>query len=135
MRAPEQDAVEDSHRVQLARPGPEERVPGRRPWRLVDVDEPPPLVDPGPPQAHLGWQLVLLPRVRPDRIAEQGLVVATAEPVVAAVLLVGPADRKIRRPADLVIHDRVVANRRSDDRVAWRVSAPNNSSKSLRSMT
>ena len=118
MRAPQQHPVEDPHRVQLARPRPEERVPRRRPWRLTDVDEPALLVDPGAPQAHLGWQLVLLPRLRSDRIAEQGLVLPPAEAVVAAVLLVGPADRQIRRPADLVVHDCAVANGGPDDRVA-----------------
>ena len=117
MRAPEQDSVEDPHRVQLARPRPEERVPGRRPRWLGYLDEPAPLVDPGPPEADLGWRLVLLPRVRPDRIAEQGLVVPAPESVVAAVLLVGQANRQIRRAADLVIHDRVIANGRTDNRV------------------
>ena len=40
-------------------------------------------------------QLVALPRVRPDGIAEQRLVVAAPQAVVAAVLLVGPADGEV----------------------------------------
>ena len=43
----------------------------------------------------LGRQLVLLPAVRADGVAEQRLVVAAFDPVGAAVLLVGPADREV----------------------------------------
>ncbi len=37
---------------------------------------------------------------------------------VAARLLVGPPDRQISRAADLVVHDRVIPDRRSGDRMA-----------------
>ena len=68
----------------------------------------PSLVDPRLPQLHLGGQLVLLPRVRADRVAEQRLVISPSQPVAAPVLLVGPPDREILGGGDLVVDDRPI---------------------------
>ncbi len=118
VRAPEQHAVEDAHRMQLARAGAQERVARGLARGLDQLCQPPVLVAPRAPQPHLGRQLVALPRVRADVVAEQGLVVATAQPVVAALLLVGPADRQVSATVDLVIDDRAIAHGRTEHGVA-----------------
>ena len=118
MGAAEQHAVEDAHGVQLARARAHERVPRRLARLLRELGQATVLVAPRAPQAHLGRQLVALPRVRADVVAEQRLVVAAAQAVVAAVLLVGPADRQIRARADLLVDDRTIAHGRTDHRVA-----------------
>ena len=69
---------------------------------------------PGPPELQLGRVQEPLPGLRADRVAEQRLVVAAAQPVGAAVLLVGPADREVVAAGDLVVDDRAVAHRRAD---------------------
>ncbi len=56
--------------------------------------------------------------MRADGVAEQRRVVAAAQPVVAAVLLVGPARGQVSARAKLVVDDRLLAHRRSHDRVA-----------------
>ncbi len=53
--------------------------------------------------------------MRPDRIAEQRIVVAPDQPVMPALLLVGPAARQIGEPGDVVVDDRPVAHRRPED--------------------
>ena len=70
------------------------------------------------PEAHARGQQPALPRVRPDRVAEQRLVVAALEPVGGRLLHVGPADGQLVGRGDLVVHDRTVADGRPDDAVA-----------------
>ena len=118
MAVSQEHSVEDPDPVQLARARTEKRVAWRLPGRLRDFVEPAVIVDKRPPQLHLGGQLVLLERVWSDGITEQGLVLAPPEPVVAAVLLVGPPDRQIAAARNLVIDDRLLTNGGSDDRVA-----------------
>src|ERR1019366_3193722 len=59
----------------------------------------------------------LLERMRSDGVAEQRLVVAPAQPIVATVLLVGPSRRKLGGTGDLVVDDRAIADPGPDDRV------------------
>ena len=47
------------------------------------------------PQAQHGRMQELLPRMRPDSIAEHRVVVAPGKPIAPAVLLVSPARRQI----------------------------------------
>ena len=114
----DQHPVEDPDRVQLTRPRAEERISGRLVRRLGDVHERTTLIDPRLPQLHLGRQLILLPRVRSDSVAEQRLVVPAAQAIVASVLLIGPPDRQIGCRRDLVVDDRLLPDRWSDDRVS-----------------
>ena len=111
------DAVEDRHRVQLARPHADEGV--ARAWlRLLELGQRAVLAEPGAPQPHLRRQLELLPRVRPDGVAEQRVVVAA----LAAGSGRRPARRSSRpagrRSSELVVDDRAVGDRRTDDGVA-----------------
>src|SRR5450755_162881 len=117
MHAAEQHSVEHSDRVQLTRPRPEERKAEGFTWWLGYLAQPTVLVDPRPPELYVRRQLVLLPGVRTDGVAEQRLVVPSPQAVMAAVLLVGPADREIPSGADLVVDDRPIADRGTDDRV------------------
>ena len=76
------------------------------------------------PQPDAGRQEELLPRVRPDRVAKAGLVVAALEPVAARLLVVSPADRQVGRRLDVVVDDRAVANGRADGAEAVRRERP-----------
>jgi hypothetical protein len=69
----------------------------------------------GSPQALTRDMQKLLPRMRADRIAEQRVVLAAAQPVMPALLLVAPAARQIGERSDVVIDDRPVAHGRPDD--------------------
>ncbi len=106
-------AVEDPHRVQLARARAEERVPGSL-ARLGDLCQAAVLAEAGAEQPHLRRKLKALPRVRADGIAEQRLVVAAGEPVVPAVLLVGPPHRQVGGGPQLAVDDRAVGDGRAD---------------------
>ena len=55
--------------------------------------------------------------MRPDDVAEQRLVVAARQPVVAAVLLVGDAARQVVDGFNVIVDDRLVADRRTDDTI------------------
>ena len=72
----------------------------------------------GVPQAQHRRMQKLLPRMRPDGIAEQRVVVAASEPVAPAVLLVGPTRRQVGERDDIVIDDRLIAHGRADDAIA-----------------
>lgn len=52
----------------------------------------------------------LLPRVRPDDIAKQGLVSASLKSVLPGVLLVRPADGQVLDSSDLVVDDSTIAH-------------------------
>ena len=56
----------------------------------------------------------VLPGARADHVAEQRLVLAADEAVGAAVLLVGPASGQVVARRQLVVDDRLIANRRAD---------------------
>ncbi len=56
-----------------------------------------------------------LPRMRPDGISEQRVILAPGEAVGTAVLRVGPACRQIGDRGDVVIDDSLVAQRGADD--------------------
>jgi hypothetical protein len=60
----------------------------------------------------------LFPRMLPDGIAKQRVIVAAAEPVSAAILLVCPTAREIGKAHDLVIDDCLIANSRTEDPVS-----------------
>ncbi len=115
--AAEQHAVEDSHRVQLARTRAQKRVAPSAAGLLHEFGQPALLVAPRAPQGQLRRQLVALPGVRADGVGEQRLLLETAQPVVTSVLLVGPPGRKIGARGDLVVDDHLIAHRRPDDRV------------------
>jgi hypothetical protein len=68
-------------------------------------------------------------------VAEHGLVLAREQPVVAAVLLIGQPDRELGAGRDLVADDRLLANRRPDDRIAAGAERVEQPSRSQRSMT
>ena len=72
----------------------------------------------GTPQTLRRHVQELLPRMRPDGIAEQRIVVAALQSVMPALLLVGPAARQIGERGDVVVDDRPVAHRRPEDAVA-----------------
>src|SRR5580698_605497 len=55
------------------------------------------------------------PRMRPDIVAEQRLIIAAVQPILAAILLIGPAGGQIGYALDIIIHDGLVAQRRADD--------------------
>ncbi len=112
-----QHAVEDAHRMQVARPRPDERVAHRR-ARLGEVRQLAVGAAARAPQRLIRGQLEALPRVRADVVAEQGVVVASHQPVVPALLLVRPSRRQIGAGAQLVVDDRPLTHARSDDRVA-----------------
>ena len=54
-----------------------------------------------------------------DRIAEIGLIVAATEPVVASLLLVGPADGQVVYGAEFVEDDGALRDGGADDRVVF----------------
>ena len=62
-----------------------------------------------------------LPGMRADGIAEERLVVAADDTVVSAVLLVGPAFGQVGDRVDIVVDDRLVAQRRPENAVAARL--------------
>ena len=72
----------------------------------------------GAPETQQRRVQELLPRMRSDGVAEQRLIIAAYEPVGPAVLLVGPAARQVVDGGDVVIDDRLVADRRADNTVA-----------------
>ena len=57
----------------------------------------------------------LLPRMRAHGIAEQRLIIAPLQLVRAAVLIVGPAGGQVVHRVDIVVDDRLVAQRRPHD--------------------
>jgi hypothetical protein len=116
--SPDEDVIQDVHRVQLAGARSDEGVPRRAPRGLQEVAQLSALIHAGAPQGDRGRQLVALERVGANGVAEQRLVVAGEKSIPTPVLLVGPADGEIGSHGDLVIDDRTVANRRADDRVA-----------------
>ena len=122
VRPAEEHLVLDRDPVQLARPHADERQ--RRAVRLVLLDDEAVVLLARPPEADAGRQQELLPRVRPDRVPEAGLVVAALEPVAARLLVVRPADREIGRRLDVVVDDRAVAHRRADGPKAVRRERP-----------
>jgi hypothetical protein len=67
------------------------------------------LIDPRAPQRHVGGQAQLLPRVRTHGVAEQRFIAPPSQPVVPAVLFVGPADRQLSGSRDLVVDNGAVA--------------------------
>ena len=56
--------------------------------------------------------------MRADRVTEERVVVAADEPIVSAVLLVGPALGQIGDRVDVVVDDRLIAERRAENAVA-----------------
>ena len=80
------------------------------------------------PEPKAGREEELLPRVRPDGVAEARVVLAALEPVGPRLLPVGPADRQLGRALELVVDDRAVAHRRAEHAEARRRKAPIRSS-------
>jgi hypothetical protein len=112
VRVVEEDAVLDRDRVEVAGAGADERVArrfDRRRRRALAVARPEP---------ELGREQEVLPRCRADVEAEQSLVVAASQAVSAALLLVRPARREVSGRLDLVVDDRVRADRGPDQAVA-----------------
>ncbi len=108
MAGVQEHAVLDGDGGQLAGPDADEganrRLVGRRheanrPVRLLDREE-----------RAVRREQIRLPRMWSHDVAEQRIVVAGHQAVTGSVLLVGPADRQVRRRADLVVHDRLVAD-------------------------
>ena len=56
-----------------------------------------------------------LPGMRADGVTEQCVVVAAAETVMAATLLVGPTARKIGERSDVIVYDGLIANCRANN--------------------
>jgi hypothetical protein len=104
-----EDLVLDRDRVQLARAHPDE---GER--RLVErllLDDRRAAVRPRAPEPEAGREEELLPRVRPDGVAEARVVLTALKAVGPRLLPVGPADRELSRALELVVDDRAVAHR------------------------
>ena len=94
VRAADEDAVLDLDRVQLARAHADERE--RRLVERLLLDRRCAVAVPArAPEPDARREEKALPRVRADRVAEARVVGAPLEPVRAAVLPVGPADRKL----------------------------------------
>ena len=113
--AAEEDPVLHQDRRELARPHPHERVAGR--GRRLGLGHETTVVPAGAPAHDRRRVQVALPGVRPDRVAEEGTVVAPPQPVSAPVLLVVPADRQIGSAPDLVEDDGAVADGGAEQRV------------------
>ncbi len=91
--AAEEHAVLDRDRRDLARLHAEKRRRLRRRRLLLDRESA--VAAARLPEAHARGQELALPRVRPDRVAEDGVVVAPREPVGAGRLLVRPAGGEV----------------------------------------
>ncbi len=115
-RPPEEHAVLHEDRGELARAHAHEGVARGR--RRVGLGHEPALVATGPPAHDRRRVQVALPGVGPDRVAEEGRVVASLQAVAAAVLLVGPAHRQVGGPADLGEDDGAVTDGGAEERVA-----------------
>ncbi len=115
---PQEHAVLDADRLQLAGPDAEEGVAlgGRR---LGADGEIAVRRAPRTPQADVGREQVLLEGLGPDRVAEQGPVVPAPQAVAAGGLLVGPPGR-------------AGSPRRSDGRRRWPRRGPSGRSGSVR---
>ena len=113
----EEDAVLDRDRVQVAGSGTEE---GQRPVgrRLLLDHRCRAVRRRGAPEADARGHELLLPRVRADRPAEDGVVVATLDPVGRRLVMRRPAVRQLVGGRDLVQHDRAVAHGRADHAIA-----------------
>ena len=109
MRSADEHPVENPDPVQLARPRSEERIPRRLGRGFDQLGELAVVLAAGPPEANLRRQLVLLPGMGADVVAEQRLVVAAPQPVVAGLLLVRPPARQVGARLDLAVDDRLVA--------------------------
>ena len=108
VRALQEHAVLDGDGVQLAGAHAEEGVAlAPAPASAVTVDAVGLLL--GAPQAQQRRVQEALPGMRADGVAEQRLVVAPLQAVVAAVLLVGPAGRQVGDRRDVVVDDRLIA--------------------------
>ena len=114
--AAEEHAVLDRDRRHLARLHAEKRRRLRRSRLLLDREST--VAAARLPEADARRQQLALPGVRPDRVAEDGVVVAPREPVGTGGLLVRPACREVGGPGDLVEDDRAVTWGRADDAIA-----------------
>src|SRR5581483_7121919 len=70
-----------------------------------------------PPEPNARRKEVALPRMRADGVPEPRFVVAAHEPVRTRVLHVGDADRQLVRGLALVVHDRLVDDRRPENAI------------------
>ena len=113
---PEEDAILDEDRGELAGPHAHERV--ARGGRRLGLGHEARLRATGPPSHDRRRVQVALPRVGADRVAEEGIVLPATEAVPAAVLLVGEADGQVLRRVDLVEDDGAVPHGGAEERVA-----------------
>ena len=109
MRAPQEDPVLNGDRMHLARPHADEGEALRFVLLVRDLEAP--LSTPGAPERQDRGMQEPLPGLWADGIAEQLLVSAPLQLIVAAGLLVGPAGGKIVHRAQVVIDDRAVPQR------------------------
>ncbi len=116
VRALQEDPVLNLDGVQVARANAQECVRGNRLRAGLDREGIRGLLD--REQCQSRGEQILLPRVRPDGVAEIGSVVAALEPIRSPLLLVRPADGQLLQRAHLVEDDRPLRDRRPDDRVA-----------------
>ena len=107
MRTAEEHVVLDGDRMQFAGPHGEEGKALLR--RRIDRDAHAAVVAFGAEQREQRRVQEALPGMRADGIAEQRGVIAPAQAIMAAVLLVGPARRQVVEQLDVVIDDRLVA--------------------------
>ena len=70
------------------------------------------------PKTCLRREQILLPGVWTDDVTEQRFVAATFQPIDARFLFVRPSDGKIVDGRDVVIDDRPLPHRRSDEPMA-----------------
>jgi hypothetical protein len=70
-----------------------------------------------PPESNARREQKLLPRVRPDRIAEAGFVLPATQPIGCGLLALRPPDRELRGGFQIVVDDRPVADGRSENAV------------------
>jgi hypothetical protein len=114
----QEDLVLDGDRVEVARAGGEQGERGGVDGFRMDLEAVFRAI--GRPESDSGLEQVLLPGVGADGVAEEGLVVAPLEAVLAPVLFVGPSFGEFGDGFDFVVDDGAVADGGSDDLVAAR---------------
>jgi hypothetical protein len=111
-----QDAVLDGDGMEIARPHADEGEAFF--WQRLghDLDATLPVL--GAPEPLNRRMEKFLPGMRPDGVAEDGVVVAAAQAVTSAVLLVRPGSRQVAERGDIVIDDRLARDGWAEDAVA-----------------
>src|SRR5581483_1496229 len=118
-----EDAVLDRDRMQLAGTHADERE-RRLVQRLLLHARESVVVPARAPEAEPRREEPALPRVRPDGVPEQRVVLSAAKPVRACFLLVRPARRERPDAGEVVVDDRAVPDGRAEHAIAARSQRP-----------